>query len=138
MKREICDVATTFASTLTMFTLTRSVSTSRLIDVPLHLALEALHDPPTIIQLNPLVIHYEASSSDQDFYTITDKLVVFGLWTTETKYNAKFATVDEGVDVIVTAGVGTKVTSRWRARTVEDRTELYEEATVEVRLRRTH
>jgi carbon monoxide dehydrogenase subunit G len=117
-----------------MFTVTRSVSASRLIDVPVSQVLQALHDPPAIIQLNPLVIHYEASSSDPNFYTITDKLMVFGLWKTETKFNARFVTVDDGVDVSVAAGVGTKITNRWRVRNVENGTELLEEATLEVRL----
>jgi hypothetical protein len=121
-------------TTMFKFTVTRSVETvSRLIDIPLSRALEALHDPPTLIQLNPLVTRYEASASDPNFYTITDKLVVFGLWTMETKYKVKFVTVDDGVDVSVTAGLGTKVTNRWRTRTVENKTEIREEATLEVR-----
>jgi hypothetical protein len=85
-----------------------------------------------------LVINYTASPSDPDFYTITDKLVILGCFSTETKYTARFTQIENGANFEVRAGLGTKLTTRWTVRSIEGGAELREESTVEVHFQSVH
>jgi hypothetical protein len=113
-------------------TLTRSVTGSKVIHCSLAAALEVLHDPPSLIEMNPIVLSKTADPSNRASYRVTDRLLVFGYFHTQTTYTCTFSFCDDGVDVDVNAGAGTKGKTRWRARAVESGTEVCEEVSMQV------
>ena len=113
-------------------TLTRSITGSKIIRCPLTAALQVLQDPPSLIELNPIVLSKTADHSNPALYSITERLVVFGYFQTQTTFTGTFSYRDDGVDVDVNAGAGTKLKTKWRARAVECGTEVFEEVSVQV------
>lgn len=116
-------------------TLTRTVSSSKVINASRDAILEVLHDPPTLIKLSPLVTGVTVSPTDPDFYTITDKFVFLGFMSTSMNYTAKFTRTEDGITSLVNAGAGTELLNNWRVHSVEGGGYVVtEEVTVKVRL----
>ncbi|EJD55529.1 hypothetical protein AURDEDRAFT_179273 [Auricularia subglabra TFB-10046 SS5] len=110
---------------------TRLLKTSRVLKAPLPEALQALHDPQTLIRLNPLVIDCSQDDTDKAVWHITDRLSIAFI-TTTTKYTVRFTPVEDGVDCESSAS-GVHILNRWRARALDDegQVEVSEEAKVE-------
>jgi hypothetical protein len=110
---------------------TRTVSLSRTSRAEPESILQILHDPFTLLLLNPLIqaIHVDSKS----IYTITDRLTFLGRFHTETKFRCKFTFHANGVDAAVTASAGTKLTSHYRVHvSPSGLTEITEQTTIEV------
>ncbi|KDQ63688.1 hypothetical protein JAAARDRAFT_53877 [Jaapia argillacea MUCL 33604] len=111
--------------------LTRTVSTTKLVKVPTDEVILALHQPPTIVRLNPLVIDCSPDPNDPTLFVVTDNLKVLGVFPTTIKYTVKFSFVEDGFDSVVNAGGGTLLTNKWRATAVQDGTEIHEAVIVQ-------
>ncbi len=116
------------------FTLKSTVSASRVLNVPVEEVLKAVRDPAFLITLNPLVIDWSAEPTKPNLYTIHDRLLLFGFFKTVISYTCDFSIREDGVDTETHASLGTRLRSKWRARSVSDepgKTEVSEETTVE-------
>ncbi|CAL1695956.1 unnamed protein product [Somion occarium] len=107
---------------------TRSLTSTKRINCSLTSALEFLHDPKAIIDLNPLVIGREPHPNDPNLYTIKDRMKVLGRYV-EFDYTAKFTFREDGCETEVRAPGGTTLKSRWTASEVEGGVEVREEVT---------
>jgi carbon monoxide dehydrogenase subunit G len=105
------------------FTVERKLSASKKINVPLSTALRALHDPVVLIDTGPLVIDYKVDPNDPDLYEITDSISL-GYFRSKTKFKAKFTRMEDGVIVDVYAGFGTNIKAYWRAKSIDDGTQV--------------
>lgn len=110
-------------------TATRLVTTSRMLQAALPEVVHTLHDPQTLIRLNPLVIDCTQDDTDKSVWHIIDRLN-FACITTTTKYTVRFTPVEDGVDSESSAA-GVAISNKWRAREVDGgKVEVSEEATV--------
>jgi len=113
-------------------TTTRSLSFSRTSNASPENILRILHDPSVLIWLNPFIIHASVDPYTS-VYTITDRLDI-NYFNFETKYRCKFTFHIDGIDVVITANAGTKLTSRYRVHVgPSGSTEVTEQTTIEVR-----
>jgi len=106
-----------------------TVSSSKIIDAPIADAITLLHDPPRLAGLNPLVVSVTQSHEDASEYTIVDeKISLWGRISIPTlPYNAKFLSLDDGVNVDVRAMGVVKLQNQWRAKALgEDQCEVTE------------
>ncbi|KAF4605259.1 hypothetical protein EYR40_004042 [Pleurotus pulmonarius] len=100
------------------FTLKSTVSTSRVLNIPVEEVLKAVRDPAFLITLNPLVIDWSAEPTKPNLYTIHDRLLLFGFLKTVISYTCDFSIREDGVDTETHASLGTRLRSKWRARSV--------------------
>ena len=117
------------------FFLKRTIQTKGIIKVDHEKALAALQDAPTMITLNPLVVHHETKPDDPSTYHITDNIQVLS-WTMKTVYTDRAEPLDDGIAFHVKAGGGMSSVNFWRSRPREEEpgtVEVLEEANIEVR-----
>ncbi|KAJ3976997.1 hypothetical protein EV361DRAFT_162165 [Lentinula raphanica] len=83
--------------------------------------LRILHDPPTLVGINPLVTKCEVlDPSKPAVYTIYDALPILGLFTLPIVYTVRFELTNDGTDTEVEAGMGTTIVEQWRVKQKEE------------------
>jgi len=118
------------------FFINRSLSISKEIDVQFSTVLKCFQDPIFMISTGPLLHIYTVDPTDPELYEITDSITFLGCLQTKTKFNAKLTPQDDGIISDVSAGMGTKVRSQWKVKSLDGgmRTRIDEETSVKVHL----
>ncbi|KAH8102607.1 hypothetical protein BXZ70DRAFT_929208 [Cristinia sonorae] len=110
---------------------TRKVSFSRTVDCTFEKAINTLHNPTTLIDLNPLVIHREQDPTNPNIWHIRDRLKInVGLtfeWNLD--YRANVTPLDDGLEFDVSAPLGTTLKNRWTVLKVEGGVKIMEDVT---------
>ncbi|CAA7266492.1 unnamed protein product [Cyclocybe aegerita] len=74
-------------------------------------ALSILHDPEQVFHLSPLVYKID---HDGSWYTLTERLPLFGSYSTTNVYQCQYTKVEEGYDCDVRASLGTRLDVQMR------------------------
>ena len=101
-----------------MFTV-RTVRVSKKVDVPLLVVLRALHDPMMLMRTGPTITSLTVDPDDPDMYEIVHKVGYTGCIKRPRRFKARFIRLRDGVTTEVFAKYGTRVSSHWRARSIE-------------------
>ncbi|KAH7104650.1 hypothetical protein BKA62DRAFT_767708 [Auriculariales sp. MPI-PUGE-AT-0066] len=96
-----------------LFRTRRVIRSSQVVNASVPDALRALHDPPTMIKLNPLVIAHQQDDLDPSLWSITDHLNFMCIHTT-TVFTAKFTLAEDGCITETRAAAGVYLQNRWR------------------------
>lgn len=117
--------------------LTRTLTSSKIISSTHASVLLYLNDPHALIRLNPLVISIVEldSAPGTRTFVVTDKLSFLGLTTT---YTVSLSQSEHGVDGDVRAGMGTRLHNRWRVKELDGGAGVEVEETVTINVRPSH
>jgi carbon monoxide dehydrogenase subunit G len=120
---------------MSFFFVDHHLSFTKSVAVPVQEVVRLLHDPPSLMQLSPLITSVSVDPGDATKYTIVDTLFVLGYRTTVT-YNARITLHDDGMRAESNAGAGTRTVVHYTVRAISERvTEIEETVTVNVRHR---
>ena len=101
-----------------MFTV-RTVLVSKKMNVPLIAVLQALDDPMLLLRTGPTIVSLTVDPDDPDMYEIAHKVTYVGCIKRPRRFKARFIRLRDGVTSEVFAQYGTRVSSHWRARSLE-------------------
>ena len=93
---------------------TRTIYTSpgRVVQCSYDKAITTLHDPLTLIKMDPLAVSHQQSATDPDLWTIRDQLIVLGF-----KFffssRGRHTKYEDGVSFDVNAPLGIVMKDRW-------------------------
>jgi hypothetical protein len=105
-------------SAVVMFTV-RTVLVSKKIDVPLLVVLRALHDPMMLMRTGPTIASLTVDPNDPDMFEVVHTVSYVGCVNRPRRFKARFIRLRDGVTTEVFAKYGTRVSSHWRARSVD-------------------
>ncbi|KZT30441.1 hypothetical protein NEOLEDRAFT_1173868 [Neolentinus lepideus HHB14362 ss-1] len=106
-----------------------TVTTSRVVNLSLDVALRTIQDFPEMIRLDARVVGFEASTTNPNLYLVKVKKDCLG-FSFNTSHTIKFVMVVNGLDVAWGTGFGTTFATSWRAKWTEGKTEITETNTV--------
>jgi len=113
-----------------VFKSTRTVKSSRVVDIPVEDALKAIQDPQVLARLSPLVTDVRQDESDPEIYYIMESMKMLGIIPKTVKIKSRLTKVEDGIDSD-TDSPPVHLYSKWRARATEDgRCEVSEEADI--------
>jgi len=87
--------------------------------LPLLVVLRALHDPLMLMRTGPTIASLTVDPDDPDMYEIVHKASYMSCTQRPRSFKARFIRLRDGVTTEVFAKYGTRVSSHWRARSIE-------------------
>lgn len=89
--------------------------------------LEILHNPDEFFRLNPLVVSVCADPTTPHSHTVVDKLTILGYFKTTISYTCASRFSEDGIEVDVKAGMGTKTHNIFKVKQGpdEETSEIY-------------
>ncbi|TFK57228.1 hypothetical protein OE88DRAFT_111868 [Heliocybe sulcata] len=108
-----------------------TITSSKVVDVSMDMALRTIQDFSQMIRLDPRVLGLEASANDPKLYIVKIRKDLLGV-SYDTSESMKFVMVVDGCDMTWSGGLGTSFSASWRAKFVEGKTEVTETSTVKV------
>ncbi|TCD71471.1 hypothetical protein EIP91_008851 [Steccherinum ochraceum] len=109
---------------------TRTVTFSSTVRCTSDKALAVLHDPLSVINLDPLVVFREKSATDPTLWNLRDRLKILGFINYDMKYTARVTPRDDGVSFDVNAPFGIKMNSRFSVAEVDEGVKVNEDVEV--------
>ena len=96
------------------FSQTRTIYTSpgRVVQCSYEKAITTLHDPLTLIKMDPLAVSHQQSATDPDLWTIRDQLSILG-FKYQFSFSARHTKYEDGVSFDVNAPLGIVMKDRW-------------------------
>jgi hypothetical protein len=110
----------------------RSTSSSRQVNAPIDQVLTFLHDPVSVIKLDPLVSTCTQSTTNTGLWSVVDRVKILKWWpwnfpTLHVGYTANFHSTPNGVTIDVVANRLLTMKNTWHATANKEGTEVFME-----------